>query len=147
MNKDLAPDYRKMLEGIQLVNVVCSRANYTREASCSEIRDYKKKGFEILRAAFEPGYNIQDDVLEVPVAYKITIKGGKRSLAIFEFQYEVVFSIRDRNVLDSGLEDKEIRDFFIGYQMEKFVWSFLRSALADACSKLGIENVILPMKL
>lgn len=136
-----------MLKGIQLISVVCSRANYIREASCSEIRNYKKKSYEILRAAFEPGYDIQDTILGAPVAYKITIKGEERTLAIFEFQYEVIFRIKDRDLLDKGLEEKEICDFFIGHQMEKFVWSFLRGAFADACSKLGIESLILPMKL
>jgi len=147
MRQELASTYKKLLHGLQLRNIVCSKSSYARQVSCSRILNKGEKDIGIFRASFQPEYYITEDCLRIPVGYKLDIKANEEIFASFEFVYEVEFGIADMKIVESTLENQEIRSFFLGYQMEKFVWSYLRSAFSDACSRLGVHTMALPMKL
>ena len=109
------------------------------------LRLKKKFKIEISRASFKPEYILNGKTLIVPVAFHLEIKSDEEGIATLEFQYEVFFSVKEVKDFKDVIKDNDILEFFIGYQMDKFVWSYLRCHFSEACVRMGISKVILPM--
>lgn len=135
--------YRDIVATLNLESIDIRSCRYHREPGEQSFEGVL--GINISRGSAEP-YNVGDAITIYP-AYRIRMLEEERLLALFEITYEVRFKLQDRPLLDKLLGDEALRDFFMFYQMDKFVWPYLRRDFHDACGRLGIRPPTLPMIL
>lgn len=139
--------YEELLDAISIENIFYTNGNFQRLVSPKIASGVDKRSIKIERATFDPLYSLDKNMLGVPVGYRVSIFQDTELLAKFEYQYEVLFSVKASKVVSNALDDENTLKRFVHYQMYKFVWSYLRCAVDDACSKLGMKRITLPLQL
>jgi hypothetical protein len=137
--------YSSFLQSIELVDILVVKCQYSRGAGFYDKQRSSRLKLDISRAAFQPSHVLVDSRLTVPVAFRIVAKTKDKVMASFEYQYEIVFNVKNVDIFSEIIKDKGIEKFFTNYQADKFVWSALRCSLSDASLSLGINKIVLPM--
>jgi hypothetical protein len=137
--------YKEFITKVELVNIANVLGRYRRVGDCTDLKNTKEFGIETARASFNPPYIISGENLVVPAGYRVEVKVQNKLIAEFEYHYEVCFKVIDADVVTKALGDNDITEFFVGYQMDKLIWSNLRCNLSEACSRMGITRIVLPL--
>ncbi len=137
--------YKKFIEEVELKRITNVLGRYRRTGDFSESKKKTELTVETARASFDPPYIHSENNLAIPVGYRIEVKLEDDLLAEFEYHYEVVFVVDDNTVVENALEDTDLVEFLTGYQMDKLIWSYLRSNLSETCSRMGIRQIVLPL--
>ncbi len=137
--------YKKFIAEVELVSIANVLGQYRRVGDCADLKTANEYGIETARASFKPSYVISGENLVVPAGYRIEVKVESRPLAEFEYHYEICYIARDISVVTEALEDNDIAEFFVGYQMDKLIWSYLRCNISETCSRMGITRIALPL--
>lgn len=137
--------YSELLQSIELNDILVVKCHYSRSAGFYDQHKSRRLKLDISRGSFQPSHVLFESMLTVPVAFRITAKVKEKAIASFEYQYEVLFNVKNTVLFSEIMKDKEIEKFFTNYQAHKFVWSALRCSLSDASLNLGINKIVLPM--
>jgi len=141
--------YSELIKTLELRDIVTKKAFFERNVPSSEFAKVKTLSLNLERGEIDPIF-LKEQVI-VPVAYRVIGK-TKQSDAdnhfdVFHYEIilEVVFSCSDMDHLKELLAVGSVSEMFFGYQMDKFVWPYLRCSFANACSSLGKRSFVLPM--
>ncbi len=141
--------YTELIKALQLRDIVTKKTFFERNIPSSEFAKVRTLSLNLERGEIEPMFSKEQVI--VPIAYRV-IGQAKQSDAenhfdVFHYEIvlEAVFACSDMDLLKELLSIVSVREVFLGYQMDKFVWPYLRCSFANACSALGKKSFVLPM--
>lgn len=138
--------YDELIKLLELRNIVVNKCDYHRSMQLRDSNMLNSFGINMERGQFEPEFD--EESLIVPVAYKLLVFNSEYKDQIilqFEVIYEVHFTSVDIDRVKEIFTNNDIREFFLGYQMDKFAWSYLRNSFSHACTATGLRVLTLPM--
>jgi len=141
--------YAELIKALELRDIVTRKTFVERYISPSDFAQVKTLSLNLERGEIEPVY--MPEQIIVPIAYKVTGQteppdtGDQTNVFHFEMILEVVFACSEMDKVQELLSSQTVKGMFLGYQMDKFAWPYLRCAFANACSSLGKRSFVLPM--
>jgi len=140
-------DYEAFISNMKLIDIFVFHSECTRACAISDARAIKEFNLNISRASHDPAYSLEGSSLAIPLSFRIEILSSEKEIASLEYHFEALFSVSDLKAFHRSIEDDEVSRFFLGPQMDKFVWSYLRCLISSTCSNMGIARVVLPMMM
>lgn len=81
---------------------------------------------------------------EAYITYVIKLFEGRKKIFEQETTYRISLDITDKDQVKEILSNEKIRRFFLGKQLMKVTWPFLRQEFHDNCARVGIRPLTLP---
>lgn len=138
--------YDELIKLLVLRDIVVNKCNFHRNIPLRDSNTLSSLSVNLERGEVEPDFDA--DTLVVPVAYRVVVtypEDKEKVILFFEVIYEVHFASTDIDRVKEILSADGLKEFFLGYQMDKFAWSYLRSSFSYACTATGIRALTLPM--
>ncbi len=141
MKTPISPQgFTELLGIIDIANVLLTRMDFKVEEGCTIPLPY-----EVQMSRDQPVHILTDDQICGLIGFQIVGVAEEKQVFIGHFHFQVVFTHNDKEKVETLLSDEKIRELFLGSQLDKFVWSYLRRAIQQVVLDAGFPPVMLPM--
>lgn len=130
----------ELLSIIEIGNVLLNKMDFQVEDGCTIPQPY-----EVRLARSQPAHKLTDQQLCAMVGFKFSGYAEEKQIFIGHFHFQVVFKHQGAERIEALMADEKVRELFLGSQLDKFVWSYLRKAIQQVVLDAGFPPVMLPL--
>lgn len=141
--------YEELINLLKLMDITTAKCAWERNSHPRKFAEINALDLEIERGKLEAIF--EESTLIIPAAYRIsgkpsvTDKATAERVFSFETILEVHFTSDRMDRVKEILSIEELGEFFFGYQIDKFIWPYLRHSFSQACGATGKRTFTLPM--